>query len=559
MGLPGPVQINAVQFGIELADANGTGTTQPVTVNVYTSAGAFPGGARTLVGTSGVVQIPDQTLTTFTAPITVPPTVPANAILVLELVTPDGRAPANNRFFIGSNASAQTGPSYIQAADCGIATPTDLTSIGFPNMHIVLNAIGQITGPSPLVQIAGLPSGSVFPVGVTTNTFRGTDIAGNQSTCSFTVTVVDNQAPALTCPANMTQNTDANQCYATVITPAPTFSDNCSVATLTWTITGATTASSPATGINLVGTRQFGLTGTTGQGISTVTYTAKDPSGNTTTCTFTVTVNDASIPVISAQPTNQFVCVGSNGAFTVTATAGAGNPLTYQWQSWTGPSGPWVDIVGATAATLPLNAVPFSLNTTDYRVILTGRCSQVTSGFATLYVNPLPMISLLASRPLALLPGNQLTLTAVVSPGGGTYVWRKNGVIIAGASGATLANLSVDDIGSYTCTYTDGNGCVKTSDAMVVTGQPSDKIWVYPNPNTGVFQIRFYNATNEAVNVNIFNSVGQQVWTKAINTGLSYSRIDVDISNLASDTYTAQVVNSAGKVVGARKFNMVKN
>ncbi|HEY6062077.1 MAG TPA: HYR domain-containing protein, partial [Chitinophagaceae bacterium] len=553
LALPGPVQINSVQFGIELADANGSGTTQPVTVNVYTSAGAFPGGVRTLVGTSGVIQIPDQTLSTFTANITVPPTVPANAILVLELQTPDGRAPANNRFFIGSNSSAQTGPSYISAPDCGIATPTNLATLGFPNMHIILNANGVITGPSPLTQIAGLPSGATYPVGVTTNTFRATDIAGNTSTCSFTVTVVDNQAPAVTCPANIVANTDAGVCIATVATPNPTTSDNCGVVSVTWAMTGATVASSPATGINYVGTMAFNLNGTTGQGITTVTYTVKDAAGNTTTCSFTVTVNDASIPVISGQPSNQFVCVGSNGAFTVTATAGAGNPLTYQWQAWNGSA--WVNIAGATAATLPLPGVTFSMNTNSYRVILTGRCSVVTSAFATLYVNPLPTVSLLASRPLALLPGQLLTITAVASPGGGSYQWRKNGVVMA-ATGSSLTNLSVDDIGSYTVTYTDLNGCKATSAAMVVSGQPSDKIWVYPNPNAGVFQVRFFNAANEPVNLNIFNSAGQKVYTKAVITNLSYTEIDVDLNKVPAGTYLVEVINSTGKIIGAKKVSV---
>ena len=557
MALPGPVQVNSVQFGIELADANGTGTTQPVTVNLYTSNQPFPTGypaSLTLIGTSGVVQVPDQTLTTMTVPITVPPTVPANARLVIELVTPDGRAPANNRFFIGSNTSAQTGPSYLMAADCGIATPTDLTTIGFPNMHIILNAIGVITGPSPLTQIAGLPSGSTFPVGVTTNTFRATDIAGNTSTCSFTVTVVDNQPPSLTCPANIVANTDPGACVATVATPNPANSDNCGVTSLTWAMTGATVASSPATGINFVGTRAFNLNGTTGQGVTTVTYTAKDAAGNTTTCSFTVTVNDASIPVISGQPTNQFVCVGSDGAFTVTATAGAGNPLTYQWQAWNGTA--WVNITGATAATLPLPAVTFSMNTNSYRVILTGRCSVVTSAFATLYVNPLPTVSILASRPLALLPGQFLTLTAVVSPGGGTYQWFKNGVAIPGATGPSLVDLTVDNAGTYTVRYTDLNGCVSTSAAMTVTGEPSCKMWVYENPNRGIFQVRFFNAVNEPVTVNIYNSAGAKVYSRAVTTGLAFTRIDVDISNEAAGVYVVEIINSTGKrgCVGPKKF-----
>jgi hypothetical protein len=40
-----------------------------------------------------------------------------------------------------------------------------------------------------VVQTAGLPSGSVFPIGVTTNTFVATDASGNARTTSFTVTV----------------------------------------------------------------------------------------------------------------------------------------------------------------------------------------------------------------------------------------------------------------------------------------------------------------------------------------------------------------------------------
>ena len=46
-----------------------------------------------------------------------------------------------------------------------------------------------------VVQTAGLTSGSEFPVGTTTNTFVATDEAGLTATCSFTVTVNDNEAP----------------------------------------------------------------------------------------------------------------------------------------------------------------------------------------------------------------------------------------------------------------------------------------------------------------------------------------------------------------------------
>ncbi len=46
-------------------------------------------------------------------------------------------------------------------------------------------------------QTAGLPSGSLFPLGITTNTFELTNASGNTSTCSFDVMVFDTEAPVI--------------------------------------------------------------------------------------------------------------------------------------------------------------------------------------------------------------------------------------------------------------------------------------------------------------------------------------------------------------------------
>ncbi|MBL0146586.1 MAG: HYR domain-containing protein [Chitinophagaceae bacterium] len=79
-------------------------------------------------------------------------------------------------------------------------------------------------------QTTGLASGSLFPVGVTTNTFVTTDASGNTATCSFTVTVTDDTPPLLTCPASITTTTGAGntQCGKIVTYTAPTGTDNCS-------------------------------------------------------------------------------------------------------------------------------------------------------------------------------------------------------------------------------------------------------------------------------------------------------------------------------------------
>lgn len=143
----------AVEFGIEQAAAGGAD--QPVTVRVYSSTGApFPGGTRTEVGTT-TVNVANQTLSLFSVPLTA--TVPAGAQLVAEVFTPDG-VPAGNSFFIGSNTTAETGPSYLQAADCGLTAPTPTAAIGFPNMHIILNVRGTDAGPPPMPMLTVTPA-----------------------------------------------------------------------------------------------------------------------------------------------------------------------------------------------------------------------------------------------------------------------------------------------------------------------------------------------------------------------------------------------------------------
>ena len=123
------------------------------------------------------------------------------------------------------------------------------------------------------------------PVAVTTTV---TDASGNTATCTSNVTVLDTIAPTVSCPADMIQDQDPGVCSADITVPNITTADNCSGETISWTVSGATTAS---------GTGQPGLQ-TFFVGLSTVDVTATDASGNTSNCSFTVTVNDTVAPAI---------------------------------------------------------------------------------------------------------------------------------------------------------------------------------------------------------------------------------------------------------------------
>ncbi|MBX2827189.1 MAG: HYR domain-containing protein, partial [Flavobacteriaceae bacterium] len=83
-----------------------------------------------------------------------------------------------------------------------------------------------------VVQTAGPMSGEEFPVGTTVVEFTATDLAGNSSTCSFNVTVTDDEDPMAVC-MDITVQLDANGEY--VLTPGEIdggSTDNCGIASL---------------------------------------------------------------------------------------------------------------------------------------------------------------------------------------------------------------------------------------------------------------------------------------------------------------------------------------
>ncbi|AYB35054.1 HYR domain-containing protein [Chryseolinea soli] len=131
--------------------------------------------------------------------------------------------------------------------------------------------------------------GDVFPIGVTTVTYTATDVAGNTTTCSFSVTVNDNTAPVFTgCPTAVTVAADAS-CQAVATWNPPVAKDNCS--------------------FTLTSNHNPGETFP--QGTTPVIYTATDPAGNVTTCSFNVIVRDAIAPVFSNCPVDFTVAVGA--------------------------------------------------------------------------------------------------------------------------------------------------------------------------------------------------------------------------------------------------------
>jgi hypothetical protein len=122
------------------------------------------------------------------------------------------------------------------------------------------------------------PPGSFFPVGTTNVTCTGSP--GHE--CSFDVTVTDDTAPVVTPPANVSAGTDAGSCEAAGVDPGTaTATDNCAVS-----VQGVRGDSQP-------------LNAPYPKGTTTITWTATDASGHTSSAQQTVTVVDDDPPNVS--------------------------------------------------------------------------------------------------------------------------------------------------------------------------------------------------------------------------------------------------------------------
>ena len=185
-----------------------------------------------------------------------------------------------------------------------IDCPADITVNTDPS-----NCFGTVTFDDPVVadncdvesltQTGGLGSGSEFPIGTTTNTFEVIDLAGNATSCSFDVVVIDNEAPTISCPD------DISSCFTAVTFNEPEITDNCPDLELTLDAGLASGSDFPV-------------------GTTTNTYSVTDAAGNSTSCSFEITVFP--VPEVDAGP-DQNISAGKE----VMLEANSPDAIEYNW------------------------------------------------------------------------------------------------------------------------------------------------------------------------------------------------------------------------------------
>lgn len=168
-------------------------------------------------------------------------------------------------------------------------------------------------------------------------------------------------------------------------------------------------------------------------------------------------------PSIIRQPSAQSVVAGGSVTFTVEAT---GTPIpSFQWRR----NG--VAVAGANSSSMTLTVV----GTGDsglYDVRATNTAGSTTSSAVMLTVNIPPVIN---AQPLNITGISGQTVNFSVTASGTpapTFQWRKDGVVIFGATASTLtlSRVQSSDAGNYTVVVTNAVDSVTSNSATLVVG-----------------------------------------------------------------------------------------
>jgi gliding motility-associated-like protein len=291
-------------------------------------------------------------------------------------------------------------------------------------------ATDNCTVSSVAYNLTGATSGSgnnlnnvAFNLGNTLVTWTVTDNSGNNSSCSFTVQVIDNQAPQITnCPSNILVGTAPGTCNAIVTWTPPIANDNCSVQ-----LSGSIV---PGTSFPV--------------GTTTVTYSAIDPSGNTANCQFSVTVVDNQLPQLIL-PAPISTCDPTVIYAQPSASDNCGIQQLIQVNGL--PSGS-IFPVGTTINTYQATDIHGNTNTLSF----------------TVTVHPEPGL-LIETQDVSCYGYSNGSINVTVLNGQVPYTFSWN-------TGDTMEDIQTLEAGLYTVTVTDAYGCSNTIGTEITEPSP---------------------------------------------------------------------------------------
>jgi gliding motility-associated-like protein len=264
------------------------------------------------------------------------------------------------------------------------------------------------------------------PGGTYTLTYEICEVL-NPTNCDQAIVIVDVDpcfedifAPEIiNCPNDITVFTDAGQCGAIVSWVAPDVTDNCAV-------------------------ESFESTHISGQefqvGLTEVTYTAIDPSGNTTTCSFSIVVIDNEAPSVSGLPSDTiYSCFEA--------------PVV------------WEDII--VTDNCAVESIEFSHNSgdvfpignTSVTITVTDVNGNMTDTSFVVFVQAQPQFDL-SQNSSFYCAGDNVELTVISEDTTLIFEWYRDNVFLSEGETYTLTSINQEDEGMYFVYAIDALECL---------------------------------------------------------------------------------------------------
>lgn len=241
-----------------------------------------------------------------------------------------------------------------------------------------------------------------------------------------------------------------------------------------------------------------------------------------------VTVGLAPLTALISSTPNM-ICEGSSA--TLNAMVSGGNmPYTYAWSPTTNLSNPAIG-----------NPVANPTATTSYSVTVSDINGNSVSATFNLVVNPVPTVTL-TSIPNACVTWGSHPLSGGL-PLGGTYTGTS---ITSNTFYPASAGVGTHSV-NYT--YTTGAGCTAQATGSVFVDPcagiedpgMNTRLEIYPNPNTGSFDLEINPSGDEVLNLQVVNAMGMVIYEYRDLNVNGKTVLPISLSNAAAGVYYLKI------------------
>lgn len=250
--------------------------------------------------------------------------------------------------------------------------------------------------------------------------------------------------------------------------------------------------------------------------------------------------------------------------YVVNETFGPGNIFTAQLSDATGSFNTPVTIGTLTSSTggkIVCNTPPSLTQGAGYKVRIVStnpvRVTDIPLKLTVYNMQP-ATISIVANPAGPITPGQSVTFVATVGNGGPnpTIIWYRNGMQVPGINNDSLTLKTLNENDSIYAVVKSSNPCVLNTPTQsnVINVQINSSVNdiqlhnldIYPNPNSGSFNITADNVHYSEIAIEIYNVIGQAVYRKQVKPVNKIIAEQINMPDVPNGIYMVRL-SAAGK------------